>query len=162
MEEKKKEIKKPPVWLTVQLFLFMMLVIVDICGLIDNFKSSWLDNLDGISPVYALISGCVDIAVYLYSLLSIYKILEHKPYSLFMLRLSVFYIFVQFTFRFLSANYVVFIQIGINILIVLFGVVFFTYLFRSKQIKGYIPKTERRVGLYGAIGLLLYSLCFSL
>ncbi len=156
METKKEKIRKPPIWLTIQLFIFMMIVIVDICGLVDNFKSLWLDNLDYLSSVYVAFSGGLDILVYAYALLSIYTILQHKPYSVFMLRLSVFYVFTQIAFRFLSGNNVIPMQIGINALVFLSGIIFFVYLFKSHGMKAFIPRTERKVGAYGALGLMLY------
>lgn len=156
MEAEKEAIRKPPFWFTIQLFIFMMLIIVDIWSLLENFNSSWLDNLNGYAPSYIISLGIIDVALYIYALLSIYKSLQHKPNSIFMLRLSVFYVFIQFIFKYFSDTPINPLQKVIKTFILIYGIVFFIYLFKSKGIKNFIPKAERTVGIYGAIGLLLY------
>lgn len=152
METRKEEIRKPPVLLTVQLFVFMMFVILNIWNVVVNFKTSWMNNLDELSPAFVVSSCCLDLAMYGYALLGICKALQHKPYSVLMLRLSVFYIFTQFAVKSFCEHYLTRLSVPLAV----FGFVFFVYLFKSKQLKAFIPKAERKIGPFGAIGWLLY------
>ena len=158
MEDGRNNIK-PPRGLTVQLFLFMLLVLVMASGLKDSFGLFFNNPLESSNRSLLLFSGIIDLLAYSYGFLAIYKTLQRKPYSIMMLKLSVFYILIQLFFRMIGRVGDSFVYSPLVFLPVLFFCLFFfIYLYRSKNLKLYLPKSERRWGIWGWLGVGLYLL----
>lgn len=160
MEENCQKIR-PSRWFTVQLFLFMMAIFLLAIGQFTSLPVFMNDTINPIETKVLLFSVIIDILVYSYAFLSIYKALQGKPYCISMLRLSVFYIFVQFIFKMremmgsgsLFHSYMF-------LLPAIFFILFLVYLLKSKHLNTYVPKTKREFGIWGCIGLLLYVMVF--
>lgn len=156
MEENCQKIR-PSRWFTVQLFLYMMAIFLLAIGQFTSFPVFMNDTINPIETKVLLFSVIIDILAYSYAFLSIYKALQGKPYCISMLRLSVFYIFVQFIFKMremmgsgsLYHSYMF-------LLPAIFFILFLFYLFKSKHLNTYVPKANRKFGIWGCIGLLLY------
>ena len=159
MEEGANNIIKPPRGLTVQLFLFMMLVIIMASGLKDRFNLYYNNPLESSNKPLLLFSGIIDLLAYCYGFLAIYKTLQRKPYSILMLKLSVFYILIQLIFRTIEHLGATIVYSPLLLLpLPLFCLIFFIYLYRSKSLKHYIPNSERKCGIWGCLGWGLYLL----
>lgn len=157
MEEKK--IIKPPFWLSLQLFFFMMLTFWNVRGLISNLNGYWWDNISLIPIRDFIIAWCIDFIAYLFCFVSIYKALQHKAYSVTMLKFGVAYVLIQQIFR--SLNYIGVYIPYLSLLylpIIVFCLIFLAYLYSSKKLKLYIPPKDRTFGKYGLWGLAIYAL----
>lgn len=155
MEE--KIINKPPFTLTLQLFIFMMIVMVKIEGLVSNLNGLWWDNIGQISLDHFIVSWLVDLLAYGYCIVSIYKALQGKPYSVAMLKFSSIYILIQLIFTALN-NTVSIIPLlpFIFVPIIVICGIFIVYLYRSKKLRNFIPLETRTFGIYGCLGLAIY------
>ena len=227
MEEEKKDIIKPSWLFSTMLYVFMVFVIIKIINMFSRVGYFWDDALYPISIPLLLFAFSIDILAYFYSFLAIYKALQRKPYSITMLKFSVFYLLLQlfvklvdgyngifpqiawFVFalliilivlyisllrasffkKFLSKPYrkffftIVFalpvyvlcnilynfcqsVQIPneeyVDIVFLLFLIFFFIYLSCSNHLKTYIPKKNRKFGLMGVFGILIYVLVVTL
>ena len=124
MEDGRNNIK-PPRGLTVQLFLFMLLVLVMESGLKDSFGLFFNNPLESSNRSLLLFSGIIDLLAYCYGFLAIYKTLQRKPYSIMMLKLSVFYILIQLFYRMVGRVGDSFVYSPLVFLPVLFFCLFF-------------------------------------
>lgn len=162
MEENYQKIK-PSGWFTIQLFLFMVVIFLLTIGQFNSFASYWNDAINPIETKVLVFSGIIDALAYTYAFLSIYKALQNKPYSISMLRLSVFYILVQLIFKMQDKiGSVIPSHPYFFIPLVLFLIIFFVYLFKSKHLNAYIPKTKRKFGIWGWVGVLIYLMVFAM
>lgn len=161
MEEEKTIIKKPPFWLTFQLFIFMMLIIWNFWSLTYNLRGFWWDRISLIPIQYVLIAWVIDFMAYVYAFVAIYKALQRKPYSIMMLKFSVLYILLQSFFR--SLGYIGYIIPSLPFFylpVIFFYVIFLLYLYKSKALKGYLPYQERTFGKFGILAVLIYLSVF--
>ncbi len=153
-----KEINRPPKHLTIQLFIFMLLVVLKIMSIpihIDYWMDDVLINYDVSILVIAYIT---DIVAYTYAFTAIYKTLQGKPYAILMLKFSVFYMIIHLLAKFQDSlgaviQFIPFVFLPFLIL----EIVFFVYLFRSKLLEAFIPKKQRVFGIYGIFALLFYA-----
>ncbi len=161
MEEEKKEIIKPSWLFSTMLYVFMVLIIAKFLGLFSGLNNHWNDAISQISIPLLVFSYIIDVIAFSYSFMAIYKALQRKPYSITMLRISVFYLFIQTLFHFIRrTDGVLQGAIKYYALIPLFLIVFFVYLWRSNHIKAYIPKNIRTFGVMGTLGIFIYFLVF--
>lgn len=163
MEEEKTIIKKPPFWLTFQLFIFMMLIIWNFWSLTYNLRGFWWDRISLIPIQYVLIAWVIDFMAYVYAFVAIYKALQRKPYSIMMLKFSVLYILLQSFFR--SLGYIGYIIPSLPFFylpVVFFYVIFLLYLYKSKALKSYLPYQERFFGKFGIMAVFIYLFVFGL
>ena len=158
MEKEINNNNKPPHGLTVQLFLFMLLVFVVASGLKNSFDINFNNPLHSSNKSLIIFAGIIDLLAYCYGFLAIYKTLQRKPYSIMMLKLSVFYIFIQLLCRILERDVTSFGFTPLLYLPFFFLLFFFIYLFKSKGINKYIPKEERKRGVWGFLGFGIYIL----
>lgn len=157
MEKKEKVIIKPPFWLTIQLFLFMMLIIYKMLGLYDYFQGNYGNAYFEADRLLLQVSSIIDLLLYCYALIAIYKALQHKPYSIIMLKLSVFYVMMQMIVIAIKRMYYLGSSLAILFLpIIGLCLILFVYLFKSKRIKQFIPIKKRKYGLWGWLGWLIY------
>lgn len=139
----------------------MVYIILKIIGLFSGLGHFWNDAISQISIPLLIFSYLIDVYAFCYSFMAIYRALQRKPYSITMLKISVLYVFFQSLFLlFHRLNGVLHRTAYIYALIPLFFLVFFVYLWRSKQLKKYIPKADRKFGLMGTLGVLIYLLVF--
>lgn len=162
MEENYQKIK-PSGWFTIQLFLFMVVVFMLGLGLLSSFANYWNDAINPIETKVLVLSGIIDGFAYTYAFLSIYKALQRKPYSISMLRLSVFYVLAQLSFRMQDKiDSIIPFHTYLFIPLIIFLIVFFIYLLKSKHLKVYIPITKRKFGIWGWIGVTTYVMVFGM
>ena len=158
MEDNKKEVNHPPRNLTIQLFIFMLLVVLKIKSIPLNIDYWSTDILNDYDISILVIAYITDIVAYTYGFIAIYKTLQGKPYSVVMLKFSVFYMIIHLlakTVDSLSSVIQLFSLLFVPIIIIEF--VFFVYLFRSKQLDVFIPKEQREFGIYGVLALIFYA-----
>jgi hypothetical protein len=161
MEEENKEIIKPSWLFSTMLYIFMVYIILKILGLFSGLDYFWNDAISQISIPLLIFSYLIDVFAFCYSFMAIYKALQRRPYSISMLKLSVFYLFFQSLFLlFRRLNGILFRLAYIYAFIPLFLLVFFVYLWRSKQLNKYIPKANRKFGMMGTLGIFIYFLVF--
>lgn len=160
MEEETTQ--KPPVALTVQLFLFMMLVVINFL-ILPNYLHTYIKDESGLvlgSRNSMIVFGIVDLLASVYAFMSIYRVLQRKPYSIAMLKFTSFYII------FVETHYILEIVKGrhsIAMLIIfgpilIFCVSFCIYLYKSKALKLYIPNQDRKFGWRGWLAVLIIAL----
>lgn len=161
--EEEKNIIKPPFWLSLQLFFFMMLTFGNICGLISTLNGYWWDNISLIPISDCIITWSINFIAYIFCFVSIYKALQHKAYSITMLKFSVVYVSVQLILRPLNYNgtYISYLSL-FYLPIITFCLIFLIYLYSSKKLRQYVPPKERTFGKYGLWGLVIYALVFFL
>lgn len=158
--EEEKTIRKPPVVFTILLFIFMILVILNLISL-PKYLHIYIDdgvglNTSTITKAY----GILELLASIFAFMSIYRALQRKPYSIVMLKFSSFYILFKFIGRLAEGikgfNPMLKPYLYLQGVLVLFCILFCIYLFKSKELKAYIPSKERRFGIQGwlAIGLL--------
>ena len=129
----------------------MVVIFLLAIGQFNSFANYWNDAINPIETKVLVFSGIIDALAYTYAFLSIYKALQNKPYSISMLRLSVFYILVQLIFKMQDKiGSVIPSHPYFFIPLVLFLIIFFVYLFKSKHLNAYIPKTKRKFGIWGS------------
>ncbi len=163
MDYEEKKIVKPSWQFSTMLFIFMVLIVMKTIGVVDNAYDYWEDALYPIYLPLLLFSVVIDILAYCYAFLGIYKALQRKPYSISMLRLSVFYFLIQFCFNSMGKiGSVLPIHPYLFFPIILFLIIFLVYLFKSKSLREYIPKAERKFGIMGWFGILIYVLVASM
>lgn len=150
-------INKPPFALTIQLFIFMMIVVLKIEGLVSNLNGFWWDSIGQISLDNFIVSWLVDLIAYGYCFVSIYKVLQGKPYSIAMLKIGSIYMFIQLVYTSLNSVGSIIPIMPLIIPIIIVCGIFIIYLFRSKKLRNYIPLENRSFGLYGSLGL---GICF--
>lgn len=163
MEEEKTTIIKPPFWLSAQLYLFMMLVIACFVGAVSGISLYGRGNVQHFSSGFMYAIGALDLLMYAYALTSIYKMLQRRPYSLVMLRLSLVYVGVQQLVRaYAGIQFFIPTVKYVNIVAVGWILFFLIYLSRSEKVRKYLPKKERKFGWQGAAGIGIYLLVFAL
>ena len=158
MEETKEQIIKPPFLLTAQMFIYMMLIVLCIKKTTSAFPTYFYDDYYDMQTPLVVYAGIIDACAYVYAFIGIYKTLQRKPYSIAILKLSLVYVLMQLIFwssKFLS-NYPTWWFAAIWIGFILGGILFLIYLFRSKGLSDYIPKSERKFENYGWCGILIY------
>ena len=96
---------------------------------------------------------------------SVILALKSSRSAVFCLKLSIPYHFANFlfsthsnTYTFFPGNKAVYFVAGI----IAFYILFFIYLFASKHLKADFPPRQRRIGIPGATGLLLYAALIAL
>ena len=162
METEKEKIRKPSWQFATMLYIFMVIIIINIIGLFSGLQNYWNDVISQISIPLLIFSYIIDVIAFSYSFLAIYKALQRKPYSITMLKISVFYIFFKTLFLFIRRSEGVLHGMAkIYVFIPLFLLVFFIYLWRSKHLKSLIPLNSRKFGIMGAIGFFIYILVFA-
>lgn len=157
--------KKPPKALVIQLFLFMMLVVINLLAF-PNYFQAYIKNGSGLGTAsFTLVYGLVDLLASVYAFMSIYRTMQRKPYSIVMLKFSSFYIlFLAFSrfWEFLNGGSYSMAMAMTTILfpVLIFCVSFCIYIYKSKALKSYIPLQERYFGAPGwiAISILLMFL----
>lgn len=82
----------------------MMLTFGNICGLISTLNGYWWDNISLIPISDCIITWSINFIAYIFCFVSIYKALQHKAYSITMLKFSVVYVSVQLILRPLNYN----------------------------------------------------------
>lgn len=158
MDETKGRIIKPPFFLTVQMFIYMMLIVLCMKKTVSAFPTFFYDNYYDMQAPLVVYAGIIDVCVYLYAFIGIYKTLERKPYGIAILKFSLAYVLTQlirWSSSFLS-TYPTWWFAAMWIVLILGGILFLVYLFRSKRLNDYIPKSERKFGKYGWLGILIY------
>ena len=162
MDETKEQIIKPPFLLTAQMFIYMMLIVLCIKKTISAFPTYFYDDYYDMQTPLVVYAGIIDVCAYMYAFTGIYRTLQRKPYGIAILKLSLVYVLMQLIFwssAFLS-TYPTWWFAAIWIVFILDGILFLIYLFRSKGLNGYIPKSERKFGKYGWCGILIYIAVF--
>lgn len=156
MDEEKK-IVKPPFSFTIQLFFLMNLLILGFIRIFEGIPDYTNYILSGFNFETLLLSEISDFLLYAYAFSGIYKGLQRNPHSITILKLALFYIVIQRLFQLLdifSGDLRYFYSI--SSLLLLFVVFFYVYLFKGKKLKEYIPSKERKFGLAGLVGILIY------
>lgn len=143
--------------MTFCLFLFFMMIVYFILSQLKNIPEA-IDNV--------ILSHIADATVFvvvtflgIYSLISIYKTLQRKVYSIFALKVSI--IFIALYWALYSLSFIGNGQLMMTLIFsfpLLFLIIFFIYLLRSKKVNSYIPKQKRKVGVFGLTGLILGGL----
>lgn len=158
--EEKKIAKKPPVAFTVFLFLFMILVIMNLISL-PKYLNVYIDDGSGLNTsTLTRVYGILELLASIFAFISINRALQRKPYSIAMLKFSSFYILFTFIGRLVEAikgfNPMMKTYLYLQGALVLFCVFFCIYLFKSKELKAYIPFKERKFGIQGwlAVGIM--------
>lgn len=157
MEQKNTLINKPPFAFTVQLFIFMLIVVWKFIGLIYNLDGFWWDCIGAMPLEHFIISWLTDFFAFGYCLSSIYKALQAKPYSISMLKIGTIYIGIQLVLT--SFNYIGAVMpiMPIAFLPMMIAcLIFVVYLYRSKRLKEFIPVNSRIFGIYGYWGISIY------
>lgn len=158
MDETKEKIIKPPFLLTVQMFIYMMLLVLCMKKTISAFPTYFYDDYYDMQTPLVVYAGIIDVCAYVYAFIGICKTLERKPYGIVILKFSLVYVLMQLIFwssSFFSA-YPTWQFAAMWIVFILGGFSFLGYLFRSKRLNDYIPKSERKFGKYGWFGILIY------
>lgn len=158
MEEPKEQKIKPPFPLTAQMFIYMVLVVLCIKKTVSAFPTYFYEDYYGIKTSVIVYAGVIDVFAYAYALVGIYRTLQRKSYGIAMLKLSLVYILMQLVFWTSSflGTYPTRLFAIIWGIVILGGIIFLVYLFRSKGLKEYIPKSERKFGKYGWLGIIIY------
>ena len=156
MESNNEKIK-PSGWLTTFLFVFMVIVVI---MAIVQYNASFNvidNNLQPLSTNMLIFSAVIDIAAYLYAFLGIYKTLQANSYAITIMKFSVFFVLAQVAIRSLG-NIAGVPQLAVKYMLygLLFLLIFFIYLFKSKHLEEYIPKQKRKFGIWGWIGVGIY------
>lgn len=160
--EEEKIINKPPFALTLQLFIFMMIVLLKSKGLVSSLNGFWLDKIGQISLDHFIVSWLVDLVAYGYCFVSIYKVLQGKLYSIAMLKFSSIYILIQLVSTALNniGSIIPLLPLIFIPLIVACGILVI-YLYCSKKLRNYVPLKKRTFGIYGYLGLAIYIMSAS-
>lgn len=164
MDETKEQIIKPPFLLTVQMFIYMTLIVLCLWKTISDFPTYFYDGYYDMKAPLVVYAGTIDVFAYAYALMGIYRTLKRKPYGIAILKISLVYVLMQLFFRvssFLSTHPIWWYAAMWGI-VILGGIVFLAYLFHSKRLNDYIPKPERKFGMYGWFGILIYLAVFVL
>lgn len=162
MDKTKEQIIKPPFFLTVHMFIYMMLIVLCMKKTVSAFPTYFYDDYYDMQPPLVVYAEIIDVCTYLYAFIGICKTLERKPYGIAILKFSLVYVLMQLTCwssSFLS-TYPTWWLAAMWIVFILGGILFLVYLFRSKRLNDYIPKSERKFGRYGWFGILIYLAVF--
>lgn len=162
MEEEKKIIK-PPFGFTFQLFILMNIIFLKFILLFRDILHISDDFLFGYRPWLFIISGVCDIFLFTYAFCGVYKALQRKKQSLTILKFSLVYIFLQRFFpltHLITTNYRYIFSL--DTLISLFILYMFVYIVKSRKLKDFLPKKERKFGIAGILGLLIYCMSISM
>ena len=95
MDETKGRIIKPPFFLTVQMFIYMMLIVLCMKKTVSAFPTFFYDNYYDMQAPLVVYAGIIDVCAYLYAFIGIYKTLERKPYGIAILKFSLAYVLTQ-------------------------------------------------------------------
>ena len=154
MEKENTHIVKPSKGLSFLMYLFLMVLVW--CFLVQYYATDSLsEQIQMCYHTTVVISAfLIDIFMYVYGVVAIYKTLQRKSYGIGMLKMAVFYLALQHTFRSLGlagmAPKLYFCMAAV------FEWFFFFYLFKAKSLKVYLPSKMRTFGVYGICGLSLY------
>ena len=154
MENENTQIVKPPKGLSFLMYLFLMVLVWCFLMLYDATESLSNGILMGHDTMVAVSAFLIDIFMYVYGVVAIYKTLQRKSYGIGMLKMAVFYLALQHTFKSLGpvgmAPKLYFCMAAV------FEWFFFLYLFKAKSLMVYLPPKMRTFGVYGICGLSLY------
>ena len=142
----------------------MTFSVLCICEVLASFPLRFVDNFDGVPSSSLMVSGIISIIVFLNVIFSAYVTLGRKSYCIGVLTLSVVCVLVQLFVQFICLNLNM-LSLLTNTLIqpkivYISIVLFLVYILRSKKIKEYLPKGERKFGKQGwlSVGLCLVVL----
>ena len=98
MDETKEKIIKPPFLLTVQMFIYMMLLVLCMKKTISAFPTYFYDDYYDMQTPLVVYAGIIDVCAYVYAFIGICKTLERKPYGIVILKFSLVYVLMQLIF----------------------------------------------------------------
>ena len=154
MENEKTQIVKPPIGLSILMYLFLMVLVWCLFEHYDAIDSLSEQILMGYDTIVVVSAFLIDIFMYVYGVIAIYKTLQRKSYGIGMLKMAVFYLALQHTFKSLGpvgmAPKLYFCMAAV------FEWFFFLYLLKAKSLEVYLPSKMRTCGVYGICGLSLY------
>lgn len=154
MENENTQIVKPSIGLSILMYLFLMVLVWCLFEHYDAIDSLSEQILMGYDTIVVVSAFLIDIFMYVYGVIAIYKTLQRKSYGIGMLKMAVFYLALQHTFRSLGlagmASKLYFCMAAV------FEWFFFLYLLKAKSLKVYLPSNMRTFGVYGICGLSLY------
>lgn len=156
MEQEEKQFVKPPLGLSFQLFIFMMLVVISLWGATEGiltYKEGFYEEFS-VGEVYAAYT--IDLVAYLYAFFGIYKTLQHQKFGIVILKFSVLYVTLQLLSKISAYTSLTPVFSYLCIPLAIGGIVFFIYIYKSKKLKEYIPLKERTFGTFGVVGIIIY------
>ena len=99
MENENTQIVKPPKGLSFLMYLFLMILVWCLFAQYDAIESLSEQILMGYDTIVVVSSFLIDIFMYVYGVVAIYKTLQRKSYGIGMLKMAVFYLALQHTFK---------------------------------------------------------------
>ena len=82
MDKTKEKIIKPPFFLTVHMFIYMMLIVLCMKKTVSAFPTYFYDDYYDMQPPLVVYAEIIDVCTYLYAFIGICKTLERKPYGI--------------------------------------------------------------------------------
>ena len=156
-----KEVNKPGCTFTLLLFVFFYLLIRFVFQIFRFYNWNGTNPLNeeySFQSLILLLPGII-LAV-CFSFIAIYKTLQSKSYSITMLKYAVFYFLCNSILEILQIEYRFSIaQLILLIPKILFYLIFFIFLLKSKRVETYLPSAKRKGKLihFLAISIILVS-----
>lgn len=150
-----KEINKPGCTFTLLLFIFFYLLIRYVFQIIRFYNWNGTNPLNeehSFQSLILLLPGII-LAV-CFSFIATYKTLQSKSYSISMLKYAVFFFLCKSVLDLSQIEYLT--QLILLIPKILFYLIFFIYLIKSKHVESYLPTAKRKSKLIHLLAILIF------
>ena len=153
-----KEVNKPGCIFTLLLFFFFYLLVIDVLQI---FRSYGWNGFDPLNEAYSLrsviqsLSGLI--LAFCFAFTAIYKTLQSKCYSIVMLKYAVFFFLCKSILELIKidANCSE-MQFYIQLAKILFFLISFIYLIKSKSVEAYLPSVKRKSKLVHLLAMSIF------